>query len=78
MANLAKVLDHLRQEHKDAERKVAKLNEAINVIGRLIGRRSGRVRRPTRTMSVAARRRISLAQKARWAKWKAKQRTKGA
>jgi hypothetical protein len=71
MANLAKVLDHLRQEQKDAERSVSKLNEAIKVIERLIGRKVGkRARRPNRTMSAAGRRRISQAQKARWAKWR--------
>lgn len=40
MTNLAKVLNQLRQEQKQAQRKVEKLNAAIKVIERLVGRAS--------------------------------------
>ena len=63
MANFAGVLKELEQER-------SRLDQAIHVIGQLVGRNGAGViaRRPKRTLSVAARRKISLAQKARWAK----------
>lgn len=65
MANLAGVLKELEQER-------SRLDQAIEVIGELVGRNGTReqtrARRPTRTLSAAARRKISIAQKARWAK----------
>jgi len=65
MADLAGVLKELEQER-------SRLDQAITIIGQLVGRNgSGRqasAKRPTRTLSSAARRKISLAQKARWAK----------
>ena len=63
MANFAGVLKELQQER-------SRLEQVIEVIGKLVGRnRTGvRARRPKRTLSAAARRKISLAQKARWAK----------
>jgi hypothetical protein len=65
MADLAGVLKELEQER-------SRLDQAITVIGQLVGRNgSGRqasAKTPTRTLSAAARRKISLAQKARWAK----------
>ena len=65
MADLAGVLKELEQER-------SRLDQAIQIVGQLVGRNSTGVsaRRPKRTLSVAARRKISLAQKARWAKWK--------
>jgi hypothetical protein len=72
MTNLDVVLHQLRQELKDVERHVEKLDEAIIVIERLARRQSDRGGvRPRQTMSVAARKRMSLGQKRRWAKWKA-------
>ena len=65
MANFAGVLKELEQER-------SRLDQAITVIGQLIGRngrgRQANAKRPTRTLSATARRKISLAQKARWAK----------
>jgi len=63
MANFAGVLKELQQER-------SRLDQVIQVIGNLVGwNRTGvRARRPKRTLSAAARRKISLAQKARWAK----------
>jgi hypothetical protein len=65
MANLAGVLKELEQER-------SRLEQAIEVIGKLVGRNGTGViaRRPKRTLSAAARRKIAAAQRARWAKWK--------
>jgi len=72
MSNLSSALQQLRQEHKQAEQQVEKLQSAISVVEGLVGRNGSRasrngVRRGWVT-SVAARRRMALAQKARWAK----------
>ena len=65
MANLAGVLKELEQER-------SRLEQAIQIVGELVGRSGtrgqARAQRPKRTLSAAARRKISLAQKARWAK----------
>ena len=65
MANFAGVLKELQQERN-------RLNQVIQVIGNLVGRnRTGirtKLKRSRRTLSASARRKISLAQKARWAK----------
>ena len=65
MANFAGVLKELEQERD-------RLNQVIQVIGDFVGRNGTgvRARGPKRTLSAAARRKISLAQKARWAKTK--------
>jgi hypothetical protein len=67
MANLAEVLKHLEQER-------SRLDRAILAIGGLVGRNGAgpNARRKKRTLSIAARRKIAAAQRARWAKWKAK------
>ena len=65
MANLAAVLKELEQER-------ARLDQVIQVIGNLVGRNGTgiriKTRRSKRALSAAARNKISLAQKARWAK----------
>ena len=65
MANLAGVLKELKQER-------TRLDQAIEVIGKLVGRdgTAGRTvgARPKPTLSAAARRKIAAAQRARWAK----------
>ncbi len=76
MANLAEVLRELEQER-------GRIDEAIKVIGKLIGRNQTAkivsiTGKPKRIMSAAARRRIAAAQRARWAKWKAKHAKKAA
>ena len=67
MADLTGVLKELVQER-------SRLDQAIQIVGQLVGRDSTgvRARRPKRTLSAAGRRKISLAQKARWAKVRAK------
>ena len=72
MASLGRTLTQLRKEHSKAQREVERLEEAIAAIQKLVGSKRGNYagggRRPRRKLSAAARRRISLAQKARWAK----------
>ena len=75
MTNIAKALARLREERRDAQNQVEKLGEAISVLERLtrgsgISMSGGSPHRAKRVLSAAGRRRISLAQKARWAKQK--------
>jgi hypothetical protein len=74
MANFAGVLKELEQER-------SRLDQAIRAIGGLVGRNGAGARnakRPKRTLSIAARRKIAAAQRARWAKVRAKQMKKAA
>ena len=72
MTNQAKALARLREERREAQHQVQKLGEAISVLEKLT--RSGGSTHTSsslgvkRVLSAAGRRRISLAQKARWAK----------
>jgi hypothetical protein len=72
MTNIAKAIDRLREERRDAQNQVQKLGEAISVLEKLTRGtttvRAGATSRAKRVLSAAGRRRISLAQKARWAK----------
>jgi|SRR6185437_6762950 hypothetical protein len=82
MANLSRALNELRQERSRAEREVERLDNAISVLQGLVGgnhlgspARSGhtaRMGRPRRRMSAAGRRKIAAAQRARWAKLRAR------
>jgi hypothetical protein len=73
MTNIAKAIDRLREERRDAQNQVQKLGEAIAVLEKL-SRSTGATmhavapQRNKRVLSAAGRRRISMAQKARWAK----------
>jgi hypothetical protein len=72
MTNIAKAIVRLREERRDAQNQVQKLGEAISVLEKLT-RGAGATGyagspRAKRVLSAAGRRRISLAQKARWAK----------
>jgi len=75
MTNIAETVKVLGQERSQMLGRVRQLDDAISVLrklngGRLsVGRKSGRKRF---TMSAAGRRKIAAAQRARWAKWKAK------
>jgi hypothetical protein len=65
MANLSGVVQQLRKAHAEAQGEVKRLGATLAALGNLTGRG------PTlkqRALSAAARRKISLAQKARWAK----------
>jgi hypothetical protein len=72
MTNISKALSRLREERREAQNQVQKLGEAIAVLERLTRGQGasygGGQRRAKRVLSAAGRRRISLAQKARWAK----------
>jgi len=65
MANLSGVVQQLKKAHAEAQGEVKRLGAALAALGSLTGRSPARKRR---TLSAAARRKISLAQKARWAK----------
>lgn len=70
MATLAAVLKQLEAKRDRAKTEVQRLSEAVTALRRLnsrgaVGRRG---RRPGRKLSAAARRKISAAQKTRWAK----------
>jgi len=68
MSNLTSVLQELREERKHAQAHVEKLDQAISVIESLNGTGSSRnATQPTRVISAASRRKMALAQKARWA-----------
>jgi hypothetical protein len=80
MANLSRVINELRRERERLSREVARLDNAIAALdyvgGSSNGRRAAgarRGRRPRRKLSAAARARIAAAQRARWAKVKARQ-----
>ena len=81
MSNLTKVVQRLKEERDQAQRRIEQLDEALKALTGL-GLRGTRQRGPAqpsgkrRTMSAAARKRIAAAQRARWAKWKAAQRGK--
>jgi hypothetical protein len=83
MSNPAKVVQHLRKERDQALSGLDQLDKALTALAGVSGvggsngrsslaHRSGK----RKTMSADARKRIAAAQRARWAKWKAAQRTK--
>jgi hypothetical protein len=68
MANLENALQQLRAERREAQLHVEKLDQAISVIESLNGLGSSRnANQPKRIISAASRRKMALAQKARWA-----------
>jgi len=75
MPNLGGIVRELKTQRDRAQREVEQLNTALTALGNLESGngRSKRVlvgrRKP---MSLAARRKIAAAQRARWAKWKAR------
>jgi hypothetical protein len=64
MKHMSVVVQQLKKERERAQKQVQRIDEALAAL------ESGRSNGASRTMSVAARRKISLAQKARWAKAK--------
>ena len=69
MASLTNALQQLRAERQLAQLHVEKLDQAISVIESLNGTGTSRKStRPTRIVSAASRRKMALAQKARWAR----------
>jgi hypothetical protein len=71
MGNLASALQQLREERKQAQSHVEKLDQAISVIESLNGSGTfGKANQPTRIISKASRRKMAQAQRARWARAK--------
>ena len=66
LAGLAAVVSELRKERANHVNELKHLDAALSVLGKLHGGSS--YAEPRRTLSAAGRRKISLAQKARWAK----------
>jgi hypothetical protein len=70
MANLkglASIVSELRAERTNLVNQLRHVDAALSVLGKL---NAGSYTKPRRTLSASARKRISLAQKARWAKAK--------
>ena len=71
MANLTNALQELREQRKQAQLHMEKLDQATSVIDSLNGSGTSRTTtQPKRIISAASRRKMALAQKARWAKIK--------
>jgi hypothetical protein len=66
MGNLSIVVRQLKKERERVQREVQRIDAALTALGSVSSNGSSR----QHTMSTAARRKISLAQKARWAKQK--------
>ena len=66
LKGLASIASKLREERTNLVNELRHVDAALSVLGKLNGGRF--YTKPRRTLSTAGRRRISLAQKARWAK----------
>jgi hypothetical protein len=66
LKGLVPIVSELRAERTNLINQLRHVDAALSVLGKLNGGSS--YTKPRRTLSAAARRRISLAQKARWAK----------
>jgi len=67
MSNLDNALRELREKRGHAQVEIEKLDQIISGIESLKGTGAGKATKPKHTLSASARRRISLAQKVRWA-----------
>jgi hypothetical protein len=78
MPNLDKVVKSLRAEQRSLQGRLTQIDAAITALRGVNqnGRAAGA--RPKRILSVAARRRIAAAQRARWAKYKAQKKAAAA
>jgi len=70
MADLSSILKQLKQERDRVERQLSGLNAVLRAFA-CVYRGTTKPTRKRRKMSVAARKKIAAAQRARWAKWKA-------
>ena len=66
LKGLASIVSELRVERTNLVNQLRHVDAALSVLGKLNGGSS--YTKPRRTLSASARKRISLAQKARWAK----------
>ena len=74
MPNLGKVLATLIKEQTRLQNRLQNVETAVSAlrgIGRNVGTRAEAISRSPRRLSVAARKRIAAAQRARWAKYRA-------
>jgi hypothetical protein len=69
MPNLDKVVKSLLSEQRSLQGRLNQIQSAIAAL-RGVGQNGRAGMRPKRVLSVAARRRIAAAQRARWAKYK--------
>jgi len=81
MKSMSQILGQLQAQRKTVEGELVRIDAAITALQGLgksgvNGYRAGGPKR--RFMSAAARKRIADAQRARWAKWKAKQQKRAA
>jgi len=65
MANLSQAVKQLRKERDRVQRELSRIDAALQALGN-----PNRSKGPRRKLSLAARRRIAAAQRARWAKFK--------
>jgi len=70
LKGLASIVSELRVERTSLANQLKRVDAALSVLGKLNGGSS--YTKPRRTLSASARKRISLAQKARWAKTKSR------
>ena len=70
MARLSAAVIALRKERQRTTEQIEQIDAVLAALGNLSS--GGRKRAKRRTLSVAARRRIAAAQRARWAKFRAK------
>ena len=73
MANVSSIVRQLRKERDRVERQLSGLNAALTAFANVYS--NGRPTRKRRTMSVAGRKKIAAAQRRRWAKVRAKQKS---
>jgi len=66
LKGLASIVSELRAERTNLVNQLGRVDAALSVLGKLHGGSS--YTKPRRTLSASARKRISLAQKARWAR----------
>jgi len=71
MSEIGAVLGQLKQERARVAAELRQLDQAVQALSKIAGGIPGAGRRVRRTMSVAARKRIATAQRARWAKFHA-------
>jgi len=84
MSNLAHVVQQIKKERNQAQRRIEQLDNALKALTGVGALRATATRHggaqasggKRRTMSAAARKRIAAAQRARWAKWKAARQNK--
>jgi len=72
MDNLNRIITDLQVEDRRLQKALKRVRGALVVLRRLNGVAGGRTAAPRRKLSAAARRKIAEAQRARWARWKAK------